>query len=107
MSNPEIFKGSESTSELEKAAGEQLEKLKLPELSTEQSPESRVERADSARTDAKEVFAKEASKEREQQASAASPRAIRRGRLAQAARVGPRHARVDHPVDVALPHRTL
>lgn len=78
MSNPEVFKGVESTSELEKVAGEQLEKLKQPELSGEQSPEAKAERTDAARRDAKEVFAKEAGKEREAQATHSSPRAIRK-----------------------------
>jgi hypothetical protein len=78
MSNPEIHKGSESTSELEKVAGEQLEKLQRPEVSGEHSLEARSERAEVARHDAKEVFAREAGKEQESQAAAASPRAVRK-----------------------------
>jgi hypothetical protein len=78
MNNPEVFKGVESTSELEKVAGEQLEKLTQLERSAEHSPEAQAERADNARHDAKEVFAREAGKERETQAASQSPRAIRK-----------------------------
>lgn len=77
-SNPEVQTGAvESTSELEKAAGEQLEKLKSLETSgeAEPSPEAHVEKA---REDAERVFSKEAGKERGKESTGHSPRAIRK-----------------------------
>ena len=80
MGNPEVQNGSvESTSELEKVAGEQLEKLRnSPEKAGEKPVESVEKQAEKARADAEHIFSKEAGKEREKQASRHSPRAIRK-----------------------------
>lgn len=78
--NPEILKGGvESTAELEKAAGEQLEKLTSKESGVEKGGEDSLERADAARKDTEAIFAKEAGKEKSKKEPVGnSPRAVRK-----------------------------
>lgn len=77
MNNPEHAPNSESRVEIQAAAGERLEQLKNhTEKAGEQSSETKGERIESARHEAKEVFAQEPGKERAGH-EPASPAAIR------------------------------
>lgn len=79
MNNPEQLQSTESNIEAQKAAGERSEQLKNNlEKTGEQSPEAQAERVQSARQEAKEVFAKEAGKERKGAEPSGSAGAVRR-----------------------------
>jgi hypothetical protein len=79
MNSPEQLHGAESNVEAQAAAGERSEQLKdLLEKAGEQSPEAQAERVDSARNEAKEVFAKEPGKEKKGAEPSGSAGAIRR-----------------------------
>lgn len=78
--NPEVQQGGvESTAELEKVAGEQLEKLRNQEKAGELGPDNSTERVEAARKDAEAAFAKEAGRERKgAEPVGVSPRAVRK-----------------------------
>lgn len=76
MASPEVYQGKESNAEIEKAAGERLEKLRLPERTVDRLGNARLERVETARQDAKEIFSREAGKERDRQSLSISPRSL-------------------------------
>lgn len=79
MNSPEQLRGAESNVETQNAAAERSEQLKdRLEKAGEQSPEAHTERIESARKDAKEVFAKEAGKEHKGAEPSGSAGAVRR-----------------------------
>ncbi|MBC7746795.1 hypothetical protein H7Y40_02315 [Pedobacter sp.] len=78
MNSPEQLHGAESNVEIQGAAGERSEQLRNLEAAGEQSPENQTERVDSARQETKEVFAKEAGKERKGAEPSGSAGAVRR-----------------------------